>query len=179
MQVEYEAPLEYPYFVYGQGWASCSPDKTQQIYGLKTVHRLQVGDIVVSMIPREQAAPPPTSVRGSTIITTATTTAVTARQLASTGNQHPLTEQHTVQSYHMVNSAGHHLVKQHISPVTSSKHMTAVGVHHPVVSQQQQQNHPQPPQSSSPDCVSSKKRRWSAPDQICDEDEQNVKKVKT
>lgn len=75
-QVEVETTLEHPYFVYGQGWASCNPDRTIQCYGLK-VHSLQVGDVLISLTPREQTVSVP---RSTTIITTATTTAVTARQ---------------------------------------------------------------------------------------------------
>lgn len=37
--------------MYGQGWASCAPDKTMQRYGLKC-HRLQVGDVCISLTPR-------------------------------------------------------------------------------------------------------------------------------
>ncbi|XP_075225555.1 uncharacterized protein LOC142326756 [Lycorma delicatula] len=50
-QVEIESAVEHPYFVYGQGWASCSPEKTMAVYGLKC-HRLQVGDICISLSPR-------------------------------------------------------------------------------------------------------------------------------
>ncbi|XP_031347160.1 pollen-specific leucine-rich repeat extensin-like protein 2 [Photinus pyralis] len=145
-QVEFEASLEHPFFVYGQGWASCAPDRTLQIYGLK-VHRLQVGDILISLTPRE-ATSLPASTRGSTIITTATTTAVTARQVSSTAEA-------AVHSYHVLNP-GH--------PVSSG------------VSFSQQSN---VLQTVSSDCSNSKKRRWSAPDQICDENEQNVRRVKT
>ncbi|KAF5304007.1 hypothetical protein FQA39_LY01792 [Lamprigera yunnana] len=151
-QVEFESTLEHPFFVYGQGWTSCAPDRTLQIYGLK-VHQLQVGDIVISLTPRESISTP-VSTRGSTIITTATTTAVTARQVSSTSEP-------TVHSYRF------------ISPSQNLPNISTVsGVNcHPGVSQQSN--------TISPDCSSSKKRRWSAPDQICDENEQNVRKFST
>ncbi|KAK4876945.1 hypothetical protein RN001_009451 [Aquatica leii] len=149
-QVEFEASLEHPFFVYGQGWASCAPDRTLQTYGLK-VHRLQVGDILISLTPRESTTT--SSTRGSTIITTATTTAVTSRQVSA---------ESTVHSYHLVNPS------QNLP-----NSLTASGVnYHPNVSSQHNN-------TISPDCSNSKKRRWSAPDQICDENEQNVRKVKT
>jgi Ataxin-1 and HBP1 module (AXH) len=44
--------LEHPFFVYGQGWASCNPEGSQQLFGLKC-QRLQVGDICISLKPRE------------------------------------------------------------------------------------------------------------------------------
>lgn len=70
--------MEHPYFVMGHGWASCNPERTELCYGLK-VHKLQVGDILISLTPRESAASPVTSRTGSTIMTTATTTSMTAR----------------------------------------------------------------------------------------------------
>ncbi|XP_022210385.2 ataxin-1-like [Drosophila obscura] len=57
----------HPLFVYGQGWASCNPQLSFQLYELKC-QQLQVGDICLSLVPREQmvhpisappAAPPP------------------------------------------------------------------------------------------------------------------------
>ncbi|XP_014260296.1 ataxin-1-like [Cimex lectularius] len=53
-QVEVECSTEHPYFVYGQGWASCRPERTQAAYGLK-VHQLQVGDVCISLTPRQGA----------------------------------------------------------------------------------------------------------------------------
>ncbi|XP_073968939.1 ataxin 1 isoform X2 [Rhodnius prolixus] len=50
-QTEVECAAEHPYFVYGQGWASCRPDRTLASYGLK-VHQLQVGDVCISLTPR-------------------------------------------------------------------------------------------------------------------------------
>lgn len=70
--------MEHPYFVMGHGWASCSPDRTEHCYGLK-VHKLQVGDILISLTPREPAPSPTSSRTGVTIMTTATTTSMTAR----------------------------------------------------------------------------------------------------
>ncbi|SPP78438.1 uncharacterized protein LOC117581217 [Drosophila guanche] len=48
----------HPLFVYGQGWASCNPQLSFQLYELKC-QQLQVGDICLSLVPREQIAPPP------------------------------------------------------------------------------------------------------------------------
>ncbi|XP_063240969.1 ataxin-1-like [Bacillus rossius redtenbacheri] len=53
-QVEFETRLEHPFFVYGQGWASCDPERSLRQYGL-ACHRLQVGDVCISLTPR--AAP--------------------------------------------------------------------------------------------------------------------------
>lgn len=97
--MDIETSVERPFFVYGHGWASCSPERTLQCYGLQ-VGRLQVGDVCVSLIRRENPLPTtplshlPPSPFGSlppplphpfhqpasaTIVTTATTTAMTSR----------------------------------------------------------------------------------------------------
>ncbi|CAB0011950.1 unnamed protein product, partial [Nesidiocoris tenuis] len=57
-QVEVECSTEHPYFVYGQGWASCNPERTLITYGLK-VHQLQVGDVCISLSPRPGAVVQP------------------------------------------------------------------------------------------------------------------------
>lgn len=51
-----DVPPEHPFFVFGQGWSSCSPDRTAQLYGL-TCHHLQVGDVCVSIALQQHLAP--------------------------------------------------------------------------------------------------------------------------
>lgn len=51
-----EAQPEHPFFVYGHGWSSCHPDGSLQVFGLKC-NRLQVGDICISLTPREVPLP--------------------------------------------------------------------------------------------------------------------------
>jgi ataxin 1/1L len=53
LQIDIEAKLEHPFFVYGQGWASCHPEGSMTSFGLKC-QRLQVGDVCISLKPREQ-----------------------------------------------------------------------------------------------------------------------------
>ncbi|XP_053548419.1 ataxin-1-like [Bombina bombina] len=43
-----DVPPEHPFFVYGQGWSSCSPRQTAQLFALPC-HRLQVGDVCISV----------------------------------------------------------------------------------------------------------------------------------
>ncbi|RWS28804.1 ataxin-1-like protein [Leptotrombidium deliense] len=43
-----EAPLEHPFYVYNQGWASCSPPKSLQRYGLNC-KQLKVDDVCISL----------------------------------------------------------------------------------------------------------------------------------
>lgn len=47
-----EAALEHPFFVFGQGWSSCSPERTLQRYGL-ACQRLTVGDVCISLTHKD------------------------------------------------------------------------------------------------------------------------------
>ncbi|ALC49234.1 Atx-1, partial [Drosophila busckii] len=58
LKVTLEVLPAHPLFVYGQGWASCNPQFSFDLYELKC-QQLQVGDICLSLIPREQPPPPP------------------------------------------------------------------------------------------------------------------------
>ncbi|KAG9336912.1 hypothetical protein JZ751_030025 [Albula glossodonta] len=58
-KVAIDVPPEHPFFVFGQGWSSCSPERTAQLYGL-ACHHLQVGDVCVSITlqqPQQQQKP--------------------------------------------------------------------------------------------------------------------------
>lgn len=55
-KVSIDVPPEHPFFVFGQGWSSCSPDHTAQLYGL-TCHHLQVGDVCVSITLQQPSTP--------------------------------------------------------------------------------------------------------------------------
>ncbi|KAJ0002101.1 hypothetical protein NQD34_001897 [Periophthalmus magnuspinnatus] len=52
-KVTIDVPPEHPFFVFGQGWSSCSPERTAQLYGLPC-HPLQVGDVCVSITLQQQ-----------------------------------------------------------------------------------------------------------------------------
>ncbi|CAL8293529.1 unnamed protein product [Merluccius merluccius] len=47
-QVSVEVLVEYPFFVFGQGWSSCCPDRTTQLLELPCA-RLSVGDVCISL----------------------------------------------------------------------------------------------------------------------------------
>lgn len=55
-KVTIDVPPEHPFFVFGQGWSSCSPERTAQLYGL-ACHHLQVGDVCVSITLQQQFQP--------------------------------------------------------------------------------------------------------------------------
>ncbi|XP_048825513.1 LOW QUALITY PROTEIN: ataxin-1-like [Brienomyrus brachyistius] len=56
-KVAIEVPPEHPFFVFGQGWSSCSPERTAQLYGL-ACYPLQVGDVCVSVTLQQPQKPP-------------------------------------------------------------------------------------------------------------------------
>ncbi|XP_050301819.1 uncharacterized protein LOC126740010 [Anthonomus grandis grandis] len=178
-QVEIDSTLEHPYFVMGHGWASCNPDRTLQVYGLK-VHRLQVGDVMVSVTPREPQPSSNTS-RSTTIMTTATTTAMSSRQysriaststVTSTSSNHipstslPLTNHFTSQPNPTPPS---HTPPQNHRPLSHSPPKTLKSPEYMV-----------PPSTMSYYAsaqmtplqldAESRKRRWSAPDAIEEEE---------
>ncbi|GJQ68365.1 hypothetical protein Trydic_g16956 [Trypoxylus dichotomus] len=159
-QTEVEYPLEHPFFICGKGWASCNTDRTFHIYGLK-VHQLQVGDVIISLTPR---TPSQTSRSSATLTTTATTTAMTVRQVSSTGqyrsnDQKAQSSQQTNQKLPLNHSISHLTGTTHSSNSNPS----------PMSSVNQQ--------TMSPESMA-KKRRWSAPGQICDDEEQLHRKIK-
>lgn len=101
-----ETRSSHPFFVYGKGWASFSPDTTLQEHGLKC-QSLEVGDVCISLTPREPqpkssdsvvAAPQNLSRKQMphTISTTSTGTAVTSRPVASYEqySQHMMQQRH-------------------------------------------------------------------------------------
>ncbi|RZF42419.1 hypothetical protein LSTR_LSTR011557 [Laodelphax striatellus] len=86
-QVEIESAAEHPYFVFNRGWASCDPDKTLTTYGLKC-HRLQVGDVCISLSPRPQNAATAAQLSATTAQLTASAAQLEAisSQLASSAS---------------------------------------------------------------------------------------------
>lgn len=47
--------MEHPFFVFGQGWSACEPERTRHRYSLEC-HKLTVGDVCVSLTHKEAAA---------------------------------------------------------------------------------------------------------------------------
>ncbi|KAJ8343737.1 hypothetical protein SKAU_G00310660 [Synaphobranchus kaupii] len=91
-KVTIDVPPEHPFFVFGQGWSSCSPDCTAQLYGL-ACHHLQVGDVCVSITlqqPQRQEKPllqqQQQSSRTPTKVSSATS--VIAQSMGPPGPQH-------------------------------------------------------------------------------------------
>lgn len=48
LQVSVEVLVEYPFFVFGQGWSSCCPERTSQLFDLPC-SKLSVGDVCISL----------------------------------------------------------------------------------------------------------------------------------
>ena len=51
LQVTVEADLEHPFFVFGRGWSSASPNRTLARYNLQC-NELKVGDVCISLTHR-------------------------------------------------------------------------------------------------------------------------------
>uniref|UniRef100_UPI00398E4974 ataxin-1-like n=1 Tax=Pristiophorus japonicus TaxID=55135 RepID=UPI00398E4974 len=47
-KVSVEVPPEHPFFVFGQGWSSCNPERTAHLFGL-SCQRLTVGNVCISL----------------------------------------------------------------------------------------------------------------------------------
>ncbi|XP_061197826.1 uncharacterized protein LOC133205948 isoform X1 [Saccostrea echinata] len=52
VQVTVEATLEHPFFVFGQGWSSCEPERSLHRYGLDC-QKLTVGDVCISLTHKD------------------------------------------------------------------------------------------------------------------------------
>ncbi|XP_068576368.1 uncharacterized protein [Cebidichthys violaceus] len=52
--------VEYPFFVRGVGWSSCSPQRTARLCGLHC-RQLSVGDICLALTPVSASQPPPSA----------------------------------------------------------------------------------------------------------------------
>ncbi|XP_022601108.1 ataxin-1-like [Seriola dumerili] len=52
--------VEYPFFVRGRGWSSCSPQRTARLCGLQC-RQLCVGDVCLALTPVPAPQPPPTA----------------------------------------------------------------------------------------------------------------------
>ncbi|XP_076358168.1 uncharacterized protein LOC143250894 [Tachypleus tridentatus] len=48
VQVSVEAPVEHPFYVFQQGWSSCSPERSLHRYGL-ICQKLKIGDICICL----------------------------------------------------------------------------------------------------------------------------------
>lgn len=53
LQIDLTVAPEHPFFVYRQGWASCNPEGTFQMHGLKC-RRLEVGDVCISLMQKDR-----------------------------------------------------------------------------------------------------------------------------
>ncbi|KAL3858632.1 hypothetical protein ACJMK2_008903 [Sinanodonta woodiana] len=55
VKVTVDAALEHPFFVFGQGWSSCDPQRTFDLYQLDC-QKLIVGDVCISLTHKEVTA---------------------------------------------------------------------------------------------------------------------------
>ena len=129
--------MEHPFFVFGQGWSSCSPERTLQRYGL-SCHRLIVGDVCISLTHKDVSSAAHGSrgslsdrLRGATDFSAARLLSSTPRSRQDRGDSSDYPRDLSLQR------------SQEAVPLTSTSSVTATS---------HQQQHV-------------RKRRWSAPDQ--------------
>lgn len=182
-QICMDTQPSHPFFVYGKGWSSFSPDETLHDYGLKC-HSLEIGDVCISLKPREQhqrtmldssssSSSSSSSITSPqnlsrkqmphTISTTATGTAVTSRPIPSFEPSY-MHHRHPNELIY-----GHHHARP-LNPDTTRNYSTTMA--------------PPPPPSSNSESSSSnsyddeaidatmhsrKRRAWSVPENHCDD----------
>lgn len=123
-----EISLDHPFFVYGQGWASCNPELSMKMFGLKC-QRLQVGDICISLTkreqPRQQQTPPQQTLNTNQINEAAAlsyqrrhalTTSVSSPNAANLKSPSDITYANAMTAHAFsipVSQTNHHLQQQH------------------------------------------------------------------
>lgn len=161
----------------GQGWASCNPERTQMCYKL-LVYRLQVGDVIISLTPRDK--PPPqcsfTSRQNSstTVITTATSTTMTSKQLSVNNNVAFMSSSSEQSNINNNNNAVHLQLHQQHKSTNQSTSCSNPSIYTQHQTDSSTNNTTQI--SVAVENLAAKKRRWSAPDQICDENNEQIQK---
>ncbi|XP_055710989.1 uncharacterized protein LOC129806426 isoform X2 [Phlebotomus papatasi] len=181
---------EHPFFVYRQGWASCNPEGTFRVHGLKC-HQLQVGDVCISLRQKD----PMPSVPESTALSVQESGGGREPPMASPPVQqqpqnlsrkpaqqiegvtyHPkyrstsqmdnpppqsasTTINHSIQSIVMSINDDQRRYQQHFHPL-----------HHPTYYNPHEMMPAPRPEDSAAMQSEAKKRRWSAPDNIHDDE---------
>ncbi len=148
-----EATLEHPFFVFGQGWSSCSPERTSQRFGL-SCHRLSVGDVCISLTHKD-----------------VNSRVAELRALAQTQQSSERSNQISERSSSVGRPgqrATHSFSEHSLLPSTSNRKDTAsvsavpLSLTHKTVEEAPSGDHA----LSQGSTIHSRKRRWSAPDQI-------------
>ena len=160
LQVTVEATLEHPFFVFGQGWSSCSPERTSQRYGLQC-HKLSVGDVCISLTqkePNSQAAATTSVARSSG--QHAVAAAERANQISDSG---------TLAASAVSSPSGKGSVegrKGHSSSTTGEGGQDTLQISGSSRPAQEPPLTPLAAGLSPPTMSQPRKRRWSAPDQF-------------
>lgn len=139
--------MEYPFFVFGQGWSSCCPDRTTQLFELSCA-KLCVGDVCVSLTLR--------SLRNGTLTncqpTVAATAKLKARHLAQPS---PAGNCTTQRDQEWVGGAGQDLRLRQTTPTVSAAVRRDTATLPPAAEAQCGGDEERPV---------ARKRRWSAPE---------------
>lgn len=173
----------HPFFVYGKGWSSFSPDETLHEFGLKC-HSLEIGDVCISLTPREpqprtslESIPSPQNLSRKqmtqTISTTATSTAVTSRPI-------PSFEQSYMQHRHpndLIYGHQHHQHHHHhgrpINPEILARNYSTTMAPPPPPSTSSESSASYDDEAIDATMHSRKRRAWSISDNHCDDQKKN------
>ena len=161
--------MEHPFYVFGRGWSSCSPDRTSRRYGLSCC-RLGVGDVCISLTQKE---PGPSLTSSSTATTTSTVTSSSARSSSASPDSHMISGRETTRRGPIWSrDEGGGFTRQ--SPDGSRGHRLPSALPHVGSTFVPQGSAPHiDPRSGEPGSTMSlqgaapqRKRRWSAPDHL-------------
>ncbi|KAL5021316.1 hypothetical protein ScPMuIL_000471 [Solemya velum] len=146
VQVTVEATLEHPFFVFGQGWSSCDPQRTHHRYDLQC-QKLSVGDVCISLTHKDVTA------RAAEI----------SQQQQSSSLSHQRVPPSATQTYSPtyvrdLRRDPAHCPQTHADPTTTMVHSQSID--------SQSQEPSAQTDSESNDSQSQRKRRWSAPDPV-------------
>lgn len=152
-QVTVEATLEHPFFVFGQGWSSCDPQRTQQRYDLQC-QKLSVGDVCISLTHKDVTA------RAAEISQQQQSSSLSHQRVPPSAKQtYPPTYVRDLRRDSTVHRLPSHAVSETIQ---ANPGMSSMAHSHSIDSQSQEPS----AQTDSESNDSQRKRRWSAPDPV-------------
>ncbi len=170
-----EATLEHPFFVFGQGWSSCNPERTLQRFGL-TCHSLSVGDVCISLTHKDTNSHAAEVIAQQQIEGSVHKKEKRASQISPPGGS--TSSDVSKEGAQAQASSPHRTAADGGGRHTTTGDTTSQGQLEPVPelytveslrdkpSSGDDASHSRPPQSS----VLPRKRRWSAPDQFSSEE---------
>ena len=144
-QVTVEATLEHPFFVFGQGWSACQPERTSQRYGL-SCQKLSVGDVCISLTHKDVNS------RAAELSAQQRVLQVSAASNQISGGTSGTPSQQSTPTS----------LQQPLVPVEAARRHKL----DPLLPSHMQGSSTSGAATGEPGAIGPRKRRWSAPDQI-------------